>query len=98
MCHYCMFQCLINSCLGALERHETGDAAKAILSSCDDSQAVLIDTRVPIPAGARPNHLHQRNHLHCKATSSFKHNTLAATNIQADRTQEKVGKILIELL
>ncbi|MGH0123675.1 UNVERIFIED_CONTAM: hypothetical protein FKN15_028906 [Acipenser sinensis] len=78
---------------GALERHETGDAAKAILSSCDDSQAVLIDTWVPIPAGARPNHLHQRNHLHCKATSSFKHNTLAATNIQADRTQEKVGAL-----
>lgn len=93
-----MFQCLINSCLGALERHETGDAAKAILSSCDDSQAVLIDTRVPIPAGARPNHLHQRSHLHCKATSSFKHNTLAATNIQADRTQEKVGKLLTKLL
>ncbi|KAK6475177.1 WD repeat-containing protein 72-like isoform X2 [Huso huso] len=65
---------------GALERHETGDTAKAILSSCDDSQAVLIDRWVPIPAGARPNHLYQRNHLHCKATSSFKHN----------RTQEKV--------
>lgn len=88
MCHYCMFQCLINSCLGALERHETGDTAKAILSSCDDSQAVLIDRWVPIPAGARPNHLYQRNHLHCKATSSFKHN----------RTQEKVGNLLIELL
>nr|XP_005996242.1 PREDICTED: WD repeat-containing protein 72 [Latimeria chalumnae] len=57
---------------GALDRHETGETAKTILSSCDDSHTVLVETVDSILAGTRsppPQEKKQGSH---KATGSFK--------------------------
>ncbi|MBN3313413.1 WDR72 protein, partial [Atractosteus spatula] len=75
---------------GTLDRHETGEVAKAILSSCDESQALLIDTGVPVPTAARPSHLHKTHPEDHNPAAPSQPETPAANCKHADTDLDKV--------
>ncbi|XP_055517056.1 WD repeat-containing protein 72-like isoform X2 [Leucoraja erinacea] len=61
---------------GTLDRHETGEVAKAIIGSCDDSLSIFMNTIDSISMGGRSPDPVQRKS--CKQCASFKFSTSPA--------------------
>ncbi|XP_015198373.2 WD repeat-containing protein 72 isoform X2 [Lepisosteus oculatus] len=76
---------------GTLDRHETGEVAKTILSSCDESQALLIDTGVPVPTAARPSRLHKAHPEDHNPAALSQPETPAANCKHADTDLDKIS-------
>ncbi|XP_072889222.1 WD repeat-containing protein 72-like isoform X6 [Hemitrygon akajei] len=62
---------------GTLDRHETGEIAKAIIGSCDDSLSIFMNAIDSLSMGARP--LDSVKKKSCKQYGSFKLSTSPTT-------------------
>ncbi|XP_059808731.1 WD repeat-containing protein 72-like isoform X5 [Hypanus sabinus] len=62
---------------GTLDRHETGEIAKAIIGSCDDSLSIFMNAIDSLSMGARP--LDSVKKKSCKQYGSFKFSTSPTT-------------------
>ncbi|XP_067827567.1 WD repeat-containing protein 72-like isoform X5 [Heptranchias perlo] len=60
---------------GALDRHETGDVAKAIIGSCDDSSSTSMNAMDSVSMGARPLDPIKKKNTSYKQSGSFKFST-----------------------
>lgn len=71
--------------LGTLERHETGEIAKAILSSIEDSEYLVADSLHPVSQESRRN-----KNVQYKSSSSYKHGMISYNLTQAEKSSDKV--------
>ncbi|KAM6257733.1 WD repeat-containing protein 72 [Porphyrio hochstetteri] len=70
---------------GTLERHETGETAKAILTSTDDSEYLLADAPLPVSQESKRN-----KNAGCKLSSSYKHGMVSYNLTHADKSSDKL--------
>ncbi|XP_060708994.1 WD repeat-containing protein 72-like isoform X2 [Hemiscyllium ocellatum] len=57
---------------GTLDRHETGDIAKAIIASCDDTSSTFVNVMDSISLGIRPPDPIKKKNTNYKQSGSFK--------------------------
>uniref|UniRef100_UPI00398F1F16 WD repeat-containing protein 72-like n=1 Tax=Pristiophorus japonicus TaxID=55135 RepID=UPI00398F1F16 len=76
---------------GALDRHETGDVAKAIIGSCDDSSSTFMNAMDSVSTGARPLDPIKKKNASYKQSGSFKFSTSppAFYTTDSSRSSEK---------
>uniref|UniRef100_A0A8D0GGW4 WD repeat domain 72 n=1 Tax=Sphenodon punctatus TaxID=8508 RepID=A0A8D0GGW4_SPHPU len=71
---------------GTLERHETGEMAKAILASCEDSGLLVSDSILPILQETR-----KHKNAGYKSSSSYRIGTLSYNLTHAEKSSHKVA-------
>ncbi|XP_065590379.1 WD repeat-containing protein 72 [Cyrtonyx montezumae] len=70
---------------GTLERHETGEIAKAILSSFEDSEYLVADTLYPVSQESKRN-----KNAQYKSSSSYKRGMISYNLTQTEKSSDKV--------
>ncbi|XP_010310285.1 WD repeat-containing protein 72 isoform X1 [Balearica regulorum gibbericeps] len=70
---------------GTLERHETGETAKAILTSIEDSEYLVADTLFPVSQESKRN-----KNAGYKLSSSYKHGTVSYNLTHTDKPSDKL--------
>ncbi|XP_054693363.1 WD repeat-containing protein 72 isoform X2 [Grus americana] len=70
---------------GTLERHETGETAKAILTSIEDSEYLVADTLFPVSQESKRN-----KNAGYKLSSSYKHGTVSYNFTHTDKPSDKL--------
>uniref|UniRef100_A0A8C8RHH3 WD repeat domain 72 n=1 Tax=Pelusios castaneus TaxID=367368 RepID=A0A8C8RHH3_9SAUR len=70
---------------GTLERHETGEMAKAILNSCEDSECLVTDSILPISQDTQKHKI-----AGYKTSSLYKLGTLSHNLTHTERSSDKV--------
>ncbi|KAM6409680.1 WD repeat-containing protein 72 [Rhynochetos jubatus] len=70
---------------GTLERHETGETAKAILTSIEDSEYLVADVPLPISQESRRN-----KNAGYKPSSSYKHGMVSYNLIHTEKSSDKL--------
>nr|XP_009938526.1 PREDICTED: WD repeat-containing protein 72 [Opisthocomus hoazin] len=70
---------------GALERHETGETAKAILNSIEDSEYLVADTLLPVSPESKRN-----KNAGYKPSSSYKHAVVSYNLIHTEKSSDKL--------
>ncbi|XP_072326775.1 WD repeat-containing protein 72-like isoform X2 [Scyliorhinus torazame] len=60
---------------GTLDRHETGDVAKAIIGSCDDASSTFMNVMDSVSLGVRPFDPVKKKNTNYKQSGSFKFST-----------------------
>eukprot|EP00076_Gallus_gallus_P044297 XP_025009835.1 WD repeat-containing protein 72 isoform X2 [Gallus gallus] len=70
---------------GTLERHETGEIAKAILSSIGDSEYLVVDSLHPVSQESKRN-----KNVQYKSSSSYKRGMISYNLTQTEKSSDKV--------
>ncbi|XP_062440016.1 WD repeat-containing protein 72 [Rhea pennata] len=70
---------------GTLERHETGETAKAILTSSEDSEYLVTDALLPISQDSKRN-----KDTAYKPSSSYKHGMVSCNLTHTEKTSDKL--------
>lgn len=71
--------------LGTLERHETGEIAKAILSSIEDSEYLVADALLPVSQESKRN-----KNPEYKSSSSYKLGMVSYNLTHTEKSSDKV--------
>lgn len=71
--------------LGTLERHETGEMAKAILTSFEDSHCLVMDSILPVSQDSQ-----RHKNAAYKSSSSYKLGALSCNLPHAEKSSDKV--------
>lgn len=84
---YCSSSKKITPCIsiGTLERHETGEIAKAILSSIGDSEYLVVDSLHPVSQESKRN-----KNVQYKSSSSYKRGMISYNLTQTEKSSDKV--------
>ncbi|XP_041030846.1 WD repeat-containing protein 72-like [Carcharodon carcharias] len=82
---------------GTLDRHETGDVAKAIIGSCDDASSTFMNVMDSVSLGVRPLDLIKKKNTSYKQSGSFKFSTSppAFQTTENTKSSEKVTEIIL---
>ncbi|KAM6308748.1 WD repeat-containing protein 72 [Aegotheles albertisi] len=70
---------------GMLERHETGETAKAILTSFEDSECLVADALLPVSQESKRN-----KNAGCKPSSSYKHGMVSYSLSHTEKSSDKL--------
>ncbi|XP_061855413.1 WD repeat-containing protein 72 isoform X2 [Colius striatus] len=70
---------------GTLERHETGETAKAILTSIEDSEYLVADALLPVSQDSKRNKSTGYKH-----SSSYKHGMVSGSSTHREKSSDKL--------